>query len=91
MSTLSSSGCVSQIDIYPKQVNWRRILDDMKEHGLSYSAQAEALGRGWSSYQCYLDGGEPRYGNGAAILRLHVNICGIELTMRRIEEAEMRE
>lgn len=45
-------------------------------------AVAETTARNW------VKGGEPGYGYGRALLRLHSAFCGAGLTAQRLQEAE---
>jgi len=75
------------IDVTPLSPDWSQITRDMKEKGLPYYRQALAIGVEWSSYQRYMDGAHPGFGNGHAILILHAKVCGVEQTYTRLNEA----
>lgn len=62
-----------------KPLPWRAMADDMKAAGLSYNRQASCLGLGFSTYQRYLDGTEPKYSIGTVIKALHLQVCGQSL------------
>lgn len=60
----------------------------MKGVGVSYSQQAMALGKGWSSFHHWLTPGfEPKHSEAEAWLKLHSTVCGSELTEQRRREA----
>ena len=88
-SVVSSSSVYIQIDIYPRKVDWQQILNDMKQAGMAYSAQATALGKEWSTFQRWMEGSELKYGDGTALLRLHMAVCGESLTIQRLNEVEL--
>ncbi len=88
-SVISSSEVCLQIDIYPRKVNWTQIIQDMRHAGMIYSAQATALGKEWSTFQRWMDGSELKYGDGTALLRLHMTVCGEDLTIKRLTEVEL--
>ena len=58
---ISSSIPIPSIDIFPRRVDVRTLADDLTANGLKYSIQAESLGVGWSTYQRWLAGTEPKY------------------------------
>lgn len=74
--------------VYPARLPWRRIFDDMKNHGCAYSKQAQLIGVEWSTYQGWMSdtGAEPRHSQGVAILAMHTAVCGVELTEKRQRE-----
>lgn len=73
-------------DIYPKRLDWRRILDDLKEGGTSIYQAAKILGRPETTVQSWVKGHEPSYSNGASVLLLHSRVCGENLTKIRCNE-----
>ena len=75
-------------DIYPPRIDWRRILDDLRDHGCTGYRVAIALGTEWSTVQRWREGAEPRYGYGRALLRLHAQHCGAGMTLKRQIEGE---
>lgn len=87
-ATAHSTEIVDQLYRYitPTPIDFRRLADDLKERGISYSRQAMMLGKEFSSFQRILEGVEPRHADGDAFLRLHATICGPELTaLRRVQ------
>jgi hypothetical protein len=76
-------------DIYPKRLDWRRILEDMRERGTSIYQAAKILGKPETTVQSWYRlkyPSEPSYSHGAAVLLLHARICGEDLTKRRCNE-----
>ena len=73
--------------IYPLRIDWPAVLADIKVAGLSYRKQAAALKVEWPSHQGTMNGHEPRYSHGEAILVLHRTWCGDEATQKRIADA----
>lgn len=70
---------------FPERINWLQVAADIKQAGMSYNCQAVEIGKVWSSYQRMLEPGlQPRYSDGAAMLNLHLKMCGIELTLARL-------
>ena len=76
------------------RINWPRIIEDIrgeqighnKFSGLSFCQQANALELGFSTFQKYLQGTEPRYSTAKAILQLHTDMCGSASTLKRLSE-----
>lgn len=77
---------ILDIDITPLHIDWTVITHDLKEHHYPYLRQAYAIGRGWSSFQAILNGSQPRFGDGHALLILHTKVCGTRLTEKRFVE-----
>ncbi len=75
-------------DVFPRIMDWPKVIEDIKATGLTYSAIANTIGAGWSTFQRYREGGEPRHSVGSSILLVHSRHCGIELTKPRVAEAE---
>lgn len=75
---------VAEIDA--KRLDWRRILQDLKDRGCSLYRAAKILGRPETTLQSWWNGHEPSHSNGAAILQLHSAVCGEELTKIRCNE-----
>lgn len=78
------------LEIYPPRVEWAQIGADLKQAGVPYSGQAEAIGKKWSTMERWLQGSEPRWSNAIAWLALHSRVCGTALTELRIQEAAQR-
>lgn len=72
--------------VYPKRLPWDKILNDLKDAGVTPSETAELIGSGWSSLQTWRKGVEPRYSVGVSILTIHTRYCGEELTNQRKTE-----
>lgn len=73
-------------DIYPHKLNWRQILQDMKDKGCSIYMAAKKLGRPETTVQSWAAGHEPSHSHGAALLQLHTQVCGEEATKKRCTE-----
>lgn len=87
-TTLDSSDYqqILMIDVYPAEVNWALLIDDITRHGIVPAQQAAMLGKGWSTLQRWLHGSEPRFAHGHQLLALHQKVCGPDLTIRRFEQ-----
>lgn len=79
-----------QIEVYAPEMDWPQIGDDIKARGMSYSQQALRLEKTQSTLEKWLQGAQPRFGDGAAWLSLHTKVCGPALTEQRLEEAGHR-
>ena len=72
------------------KIDWAQIMADLNERGCRtyrvsmIMAVSDATARNWAK------GGEPGYGYGRALLRLHSAWCGAALTTLRCTEAEGR-
>jgi hypothetical protein len=82
---------VLSVDVYPLEVDWPLLIDDITRHGVTPSRQADMLGKGWSTFQRWLHGTEPRFRHGHALLILHQKICGPELTLQRFSQMNLGE
>lgn len=60
---------------YIQPVDWKRILDEINAVGFSDYKVAMILGADSSTVGGWHKGSEPRYGYGAALLRLHAKVC----------------
>ena len=80
-------------DIYPPKIDWKLILEDLRDNGCSGYRAGKLIGMSWCAIQNLRDkeGAEPGYGNGRALLRLHARFCGAALTIRRQSESEFVE
>lgn len=78
------------IDIYPADIEWRLIIEDIRGKGLSYYAQAKAIGVTKSTLDKWRHGSPPNHAYGEAALELHARVCGFELTLQRRREAKPR-
>jgi hypothetical protein len=76
--------------VAPPKMDWAQIMRDLSDRGTSiYRVSlilcvSDAVARNWSK------GGEPGYGYGRALLRLHSMVCGSALTTLRCSEGEGR-
>lgn len=78
-------------EIFPPEINWRQVVDDLRDHGCTGYRVAQLLNVQWSTVQNWRDNPdvELRYGLGRALLRLHSQFCGAALTTRRLSEGEV--
>lgn len=74
--------------VYPRKLNWAIVIQDIEEAGISAHKISELVGAGWSSFQKWRRGVEPRHSIGISLLILHTRYCGEDLTNQRITEAE---
>ena len=75
--------------VYPRYIDWKRVILDIKHSGLNYSGICRILGIPWSTFQNYQQNGvEPRHAIGSSILLIHSKQCGIDLTQQRVTEAK---
>lgn len=75
--------------IAPPQVNWRQILDDLRDHGCTGYRVTIEIGVAWSTVQGWREcKGDIGYGYGRALLRLHSKYCSAGMTLQRQYEAE---
>lgn len=73
-------------DIYPKRLDWRRILQDIKDAEYSIYEVAKRMGKSESTVQSWYRGHEPSHSNGAALLEFHTYACGEDATKKRCTE-----
>lgn len=72
------------MEIEPQKLDWRAILQDLKDKGHSLYKIAKILGKSETTVQgWYHQGKEPSHSNGAAILSLHSAVCGQDATQKR--------
>jgi hypothetical protein len=74
--------------IYPPKVDWCQVMVDLHNNGCTVYRVHLCLGVALSTAQNWEKGGEPGYGLGRALLRLHSAYCGAGLTTLRCNEAE---
>jgi hypothetical protein len=74
--------------IFPPRISWAVIMADLNANGCSTYRVSLCLGVHPSTAQHWGEGGEPGYGLGRALLRLHAMCCGAALTARRQSEGE---
>ena len=72
-----------------RSVDWPLVLRDLASAGVSRHRLALTLEIEPSSLQRTAEGSEPRHGFGMAILRIHAEHCGNELTQQRIADAKV--
>ena len=61
--------------VYPEQVSWGQIFDDLKQNDVRPGQIAELIGIPQSSLQRIREGVEPRYSIGESLLQLHSRYC----------------
>lgn len=85
-TTASSSEYVYliDIDITPLKIDWNIIIQDLKERNYAPSRQAISIGKSWSTFQKTMQGSEPSFAYGHALLMLHTKVCGSRVTEQRI-------
>ncbi|MGD9382242.1 MAG: hypothetical protein PVI03_07345 [Candidatus Thorarchaeota archaeon] len=74
--------------VYPKRLAWDVIIADIYEAGITPSQTSDLMGQGWSSFQRWQSGVEPRHSIGVSILTIHTRYCGEELTKQRLSEGK---
>ena len=74
--------------VHRPRIDWRQVLEDLRLNGCTPYRVHLTLGADISTVQNWLKGGEPGYGYGRALLRLHAMYCGAALTTKRQTEAE---
>lgn len=72
--------------VHPVRLPWRDIMADLWEAHVAYSRQAELIGVEWSTYQRWMRGTEPKHSYACAILALHTQKCGAQLTQLRYQQ-----
>jgi hypothetical protein len=87
MSTHNNSAVFQGDYVYPREINWVRIIEDIKKESGTYSIVCKALGTPWSTLQGWRQGAEPGFTAGTGILLVHSHVCGKEKTQRRIMDA----
>lgn len=75
--------------VYPAVINWRDVLNDLRDAGYSGYRIAALLGKEWSTVQGWNEGKEPRHSSGVALLTLHTRYCGAQATQKRQSEAKV--
>ena len=79
---------MNTVVIFPPRVDWAQIMVDLHDHGCSSYRVHILLGVARCTAENWAKGGEPHYGYGRALLRLHSRFCGAAMTTRRAMEAE---
>lgn len=77
--------------LYPPKMDWAQIMMDLHNAGCTSYRVHRILGAAECTTQNWAKGGEPGYGYGRALLRLHSRYCGAAATTARCMEAEKRE
>ena len=74
--------------IYAPEVDWSQIMVDLHNAGCTSYRVARTLGIAYCTAQNWTKGGEPGYGYGRAVLRLHSRWCGAGHTTYRLLQGE---
>lgn len=73
---------------WPKILPWSQIFADLEARNCGLYRVGIRLGKEWSTVQKWRrEGWEPRHSDGVAILRLHTEVCGQDVTLKRLTEA----
>lgn len=88
MAALSSS---TALRIAIPAIDWVQVMVDLHNAGCSCYRVAIALGIADSTARNWVNGREPGYGYGRAVLRLHARYCGAATTTKRIIEGEKKD
>jgi hypothetical protein len=62
--------------IYQPEIDWSKLMLELRAKGFSPNRVATTLGVSHVATLNWLKGGEPKYGNGSALLELHRRECG---------------
>lgn len=82
---------MTPVEVYPSDLDWPTVMGDMSARGMTYYAQARAIGVRHSTYDHWRRfRGKPQHAYGEAILELHAKVCGHELTILRRQEGAPR-
>jgi hypothetical protein len=73
----------------PPKVDWTQIIQDLANKGCSSYRIGLTLNVADCTVRNWRKGGEPGYGKGRALLRLHSSYCGAALTTLRVTEGEV--
>lgn len=74
--------------IYPVQIDWSRIIADLKTAGCTRYRIAAILGVSQPAVERWEEGSEPRHAMGTAILALHAQLCGPPDTQQKLCNGE---
>lgn len=74
--------------IVPPKIDWTQIIVDLYNTGCGVNRIARHLDVAVTTARNWEKGGEPGYGYGRALLRLHSFYCGAALTTKRQAEGE---
>lgn len=74
--------------VFPPDMDWAQIMVDLYNAGCTTHRVHILIGCAECTAQNWSKGGEPGYGYGRALLRLHSRYCGAAATTRRCMEAE---
>lgn len=73
------------LEINPQKLDWRLLLQDLKDKGISRYKIAKILGRSESTVNSWWKGHEPSHSNGEAIIDLHIREFGLETTDKKLD------
>ena len=76
------------LEIPPPRMDWTQIMVDLHNAGCTAYRVHLVLGVAGTTVRNWVKGGEPGYGYGRALLRLHARVCGAGLTTKRMAEAD---
>ena len=74
--------------IFGPKLNWSQVMVDLNDAGWTVNRVSTAIGVSYCAAYNWMKGGEPGYGYGRALLRLHAQVCGAALTTRRQHEGD---
>lgn len=77
-------------EIIPKKLDWRLLLQDLKDKGISLYKVAKILGRSESTVHSWWKGHEPSHSNGEAVIDLHIQTCGLQFTDQRLDAMKLQ-
>lgn len=75
-------------NFYSVKIEWAQVMVDLHNNGCTVYRASQLLGVSDCTARNWSKGGEPGYGIGRALLRLHSAYCGAGLTTLRCQEAE---
>jgi len=86
--SIHSNRAYQQEYVYPRQIDFTILIEDIVNKGLTYFEISRQLGISWSGLTAWRQGAEPRYSMGAGLITIHAKVCGTELTRQRIAESK---
>jgi hypothetical protein len=81
-------GTTTICSVIPPKVDWAQIMMDLHNAGCKVYRVSQELGCSECAARNWSKGGEPGYGYGRALIRLHSRWCGAATTTLRLTEAE---
>lgn len=79
---------MNNLSIAAPRIDWVQVMVDLHNAGCTAYRVAMSLNVADCTARNWAKGGEPGYGYGRALLRLHSAYCGAGLTTRRLTEGE---